>query len=103
MSQEPNENLDANDLPEEETGEFITLDYEDGTTERCEVMGIFELDDVEYIALVPESDDGCVYLYVYEEHEDGTFSLGDIADDELFAQVAEAYESLIDEDDVDGE
>ncbi len=101
MSQEPNDNLDA-ELPEEETGEFITLDYEDGTNERCEVMGIFELDGTEYIALVPDSDDDCVYLYVYEEHDDGMFSLGDI-DEETFPAVAEAYESLIDEDEVDGE
>lgn len=81
-----------------ETGEFITLEYEDGTSERCEVLGIFDVDDKEYVALAPEADETSVYLYGYDEHEDGTFSLADIEDDEEFAAVSEMYESLMDED-----
>lgn len=81
-----------------ETGEFITLEYEDGTSERCEVLGVFDVEDGEYIALAPEADDTSVYLYGYEEHDDGTFSLADIDDDDDFAAVSEMYESLMDED-----
>ncbi len=89
-------NVDENDdLLDEETAEFITLDYEDGGSERCEVLGIFELDGAEYIALGPEDDDDAIYLYAYLEHEDGTFSLGEI-DDEKFAAVGEAYENILD-------
>lgn len=81
-----------------ESAEFITLEYEDGSSERCEVLGIFDVNDKEYVALAPEADETSVYLYGYEEHEDGTFSLGDIEDDEEFAAVSEMYESLMDED-----
>lgn len=82
----------------EETAEYLTLDYDDGTSERCEVLGIFDLGDAEYVALVPESDDESVYLYGYEEHdEDGTFTLIDIDNDELFAKVAAEYERLMED------
>ena len=86
-----------------ESPEYLTLDYEDGTSERCEVLGIFDCNDKEYVALVPESDDDSVYLYGYDEHEDGTFSLLDIDDDEEFAAVTEVYESLMSDDEEDGE
>lgn len=78
-----------------ETPEYLTLDYEDGTSERCEVLGIFACGEREYVALVPESDDESVYLYAYDEHEDGTFSLLDIEDDEEFAAVSAVYEDLM--------
>lgn len=85
------------DEMEEETAEYLTLDYDDGTSERCEVLGIFDLDGAEYIALVPESDDESVYLYGYEEHEDGSFDLIDIDDDNLFEKVAAEYERLMED------
>ena len=44
-----------------------------------------------------EEDETSVYLYGYNEHEDGTFSLADIEDDEEFAAVSEMYENLMDE------
>lgn len=81
-----------------ESAEFIDLEYEDGTSERCEVLGIFDVSDKEYVALAPEGDETSVYLYGYVENEDGTFSLSDIDDDEEFAAVSEMYESLMDED-----
>ena len=85
-------------LEDAESSEFVTLEYEDGTSERCEVLGIFDCDEKEYIALVPESDDDSVYLYEYQEHDDGTFSLADIADDEEFARVEAVFDELTDED-----
>lgn len=85
-------------LEDVESSEFITLEYEDGTSERCEVLGIFDCNDKEYVVLVPDSDDDSVYLYEYQEHDDGTFSLADIADDEEFAAVEATYEELMEED-----
>lgn len=49
---------------------FITLDYDDGTSEECEVIGIFEHDGGKYIALGPEESDD-VYIYGYRETDDG--------------------------------
>ncbi len=86
-------------LDEVESPEFITLDYEDGTSERCEVLGIFECGEREYVALVPASDDDSVYLYGYDEHDDGSFSLVDIDDDDEFEAVSAAYESLMEDED----
>lgn len=86
-----------------ESSEFVTLEYEDGTSERCEVLGIFDCDEKEYIALVPESDDDSVYLYEYQEHDDGTFSLADIADDEEFARVEAIYDELTEAEEYEAE
>ena len=95
---------DKNTFEEDvESAEFITLEYEDGTSERCEVLGVFDVEEKQYVALAPEEDETSVYLYGYSEHEDGTFSLADIEDDEEFAAVSEMYESLMDEGDVDDE
>ena len=80
---------------EEEAAEYITLDFEDGGTERCEILGVFDYKDGEYIALAPESDDEGVYFYAYEEAEDGSFSLGDIESDETWEAVAKTYEDLV--------
>lgn len=83
---------------EDWTPEFITLDYEDDTSERCEVLGIFECKGAEYIALVPDSDQDSVYLYEYDEKEDGSFDLVDI-DDEVFDAVSAAYEAITEGED----
>ena len=86
---------DKNTFEEDvESAEFITLEYEDGTIAAAADKRI---------ALAPEEDETSVYLYGYNEHEDGTFSLADIEDDEEFAAVSEMYESLMDEGDADDE
>ena len=78
--------------------EFITLDYEDGTSERCEVIGYFTVEGWEYVALAPEGDDESVYLYRNIDYADGTFELRDIEDDEELAAVSAVYERLMDEE-----
>ena len=78
--------------------EFITLDYEDGTSERCEVIGYFTVEGWEYVALAPEGDDESVYLYRNIDYADGTFELRDIEDDEEFAAVSAVYERRMDEE-----
>lgn len=91
-----NEDIPTTD--EIEAPELITLEYDDGTSERCEVVDVFGLDGIDYIALAPESDDESVYIYGYEEHDDGTFSLRDILDDDEFAAASAAYEELVEEE-----
>lgn len=86
------------DLDEIEAPELITLEYEDGTSERCEVVDVFGFEGVDYVALAPESDDEVVYLYGYDEHDDGTFSLRDILDDDEFASASAAFEQLAEEE-----
>ena len=58
---------------EEEEAEFITLEFEDGTEVEAEIMGIFDVDGKEYIALIPDDDSDDVYLYGYKEVDDEEF------------------------------
>ena len=60
---------------EEEEAEFITLEFEDGTEVEAEIMGIFDVDGKEYIALIPDDDSDDVYLYGYKEVDDEEFEL----------------------------
>lgn len=73
---------------------YLTLD--DDTELECNVIGIFEVDDYEYIALVPVDDDQ-VLLYRYEEYEDG-IDLINIDDEEELDIVSEAFYTLFVED-----
>lgn len=76
---------------------YLTLD--DDIELECNVLGTFEVDDYEYMALVPIDDDQ-VLLYRYEEDEEG-FDLINIEDDEEFEIVSEAFYTLFVEEDLD--
>ena len=75
--------------------QIITLEYDDGVSFDCGIMGIFEVEGKDYIAL--EALDGSeeVYLYGYRPTEED-FDLLDI-DEETFEKVAAEFESLMDE------
>ncbi len=78
--------------------EIITLDFEDGGSTDFGIMGVFDVDGKDYIAL--EALDGSeeVYLYGYKERDDEEeFDLLDIEDEETFNKVAAEFESLTDE------
>ena len=79
---------------EEEEAEFITLEFEDGTEVEAEIMGIFDVDGKEYIALIPDDDSDDVYLYGYKEVDDEEFELIDIEDDDEFDKVVKEFEKL---------
>ena len=83
---------------EEEEAEFITLEFEDGTEVEAEIMGIFDVDGKEYIALIPDDDSDDVYLYGYKEIDDEEFELIDIKDDDEFDKVVKVFEELTDEE-----
>ncbi len=82
----------------EEEAEFITLEFEDGTEVEAEIMGIFDVDGKEYIALIPDDDSDDVYLYGYKEVDDEEFELIDIEDDDEFNKVVKVFEELTDEE-----
>ena len=84
--------------------EYMTLQTEDGQELKCAVIGIFdieEIEDKEYIALVPEdSDEALIYQYI--EHDDGEgFELANIQSDEEFETVENAFMEMIDDFDED--
>ena len=78
----------------EDEAEFITLEFEDGMEVEAEIMGIFEVDGKEYIALIPDDDSDDVYLYGYKEVSDEEFELIDIEDDDEFDRVVKEFEKL---------
>lgn len=78
--------------------EVITLEFDDGESMECEVLGVFEFDKKEYIALLPKDGSDDVYIYGYKELDEEEFELVDITDEDEFKKVAEAFEKLAFED-----
>ncbi|MDR0570312.1 MAG: DUF1292 domain-containing protein [Clostridiales Family XIII bacterium] len=78
--------------------DYITLEFDDGESVECEIMGVFDYEGKEYIALIPEDDSDDVYIYGYKEIDDDEFELVDIDDDEEFEKVVAEFEKLADED-----
>lgn len=89
-------------LPVDEEMDILTLTLEDDTEVPCEVVGIFDVDGKEYIALYPLEDMGDgeegVLLYAFEEGEDDEVNLEAIPEED-FDRVAEVFESLVEEED----
>lgn len=86
---------------EDEEMQFINLTLDDGTETECGVIGVFEVEDKDYIALLSEDDD--VLLYRFEEIDEESIDLLRIEDDAEFELVAEAFEELFDEVEEDEE
>ena len=98
------EEVEVTEEEDDEEPEIITLEFEDDTKVDCEVLGIFDYEDKDYIALIPDDGIDDVYIYGYQEYDDGSFELEDIEDDELFKKVAAEFESIMSEnEDEDGE
>lgn len=90
------------DMDEEEPL-ILNLELEDGKEVACEVVGIFEVEEVEYIALVPEDDDQ-VLIYRYTENDDAEeVELDQIEDDEEFDKVTAAFWEIFGEEDFEKE
>ena len=91
MSEEKNNlNNDIEYLDDE--NQTIDLVLDDGTSMTCDVIGLFEVDDVEYIALAePESDN--ILIYIYEEIGDEV-SLKNIEDEEEYQAIADEFMEL---------
>ncbi len=78
----------------DEDCDFLTLEFDDGATVECEILGIFECKGKEYIALLPDDGSDDVYLYGYKEVGDEEFELVDIIDDAEFDDVCKEFEAI---------
>lgn len=75
--------------------DIITLEFDDETTIDCEIMGVFDCDGKEFMALIPDDGSDDVYIYGYEEDKDGNFELLDIKSDEVFKRAVEEFEKIM--------
>lgn len=83
---------------EEDEPEYITLEFDDGKVIECEIMGIFDCNGKEYIALLPDDGTDDVFLYGYKEISEEEFDLIDIEDDAEFEKVAAEFDRLVAEE-----
>jgi len=68
----------------------VTLTLEDDTQLECAVLGTFDVEDNEYIAVVPlDSDEALIYKFI--QHEDDEIELTSIESDEEFEKASEAF------------
>ena len=86
---------DEKKTPEIEEADFITLEFDDGVEVECEIMGVFEDDGKEYIALIPDDDTDDVYIYGYKEVGEDEFELVDIDDDAEFEKVVAEFDKIM--------
>ena len=88
---------DERNLEVEET-EVITLEFDDGVEVECEIMGVFDYEGKEYIALIPDDGSDDVYIYGYKEVGDDEFELVDIEDDAEFEKVVAEFDKIMTEE-----
>ena len=81
--------------PEIEEADFITLEFDDGVEIECEIMGVFDYEGKEYIALIPNDGTDDVYIYGYKEVGEDEFELVDIEDDAEFEKVVAEFDKIM--------
>ena len=99
-------NENQTNTPMEDDGEDmrVTLSLDDGSDVECAILTIFDVNEQDYIALLPldengeGNEDGEVYIYRYFEDNDGNPSLENIQDDDEYEAVAERFDELLDEE-----
>lgn len=81
---------------EAEEFDTMVLTLDDDSEMECFVIGSFEVEDKNYIALLPtnEDDGDEVFLYEYEELNDKEIDLKVIEDDAEFEKVSKEFEDL---------
>lgn len=82
-------------------GVTVTLTLDDDSTVECGIVGIFDANNKEYIALLPldengQNTDGEVYLYRYVADPSGSPRLENIEDDEEYEAASDAFDEMLD-------
>lgn len=92
---------------DDESDMRVTLSMDDGSSVECEILTIFEVQEQNYIALLPLGEDdepneeGEVYIYRYYEDAEGNPSLENIEDDDEYEAVADRFDELLDDEEFD--
>lgn len=85
---------------EEEGYETITLTLDDDSEMVCIVLGIFECEGKDYIALLPEDEEDGedVFIYKYKEVNEEEVELDVIESEEEFEKVSKTFEEIFDDE-----
>ncbi|MCP1101509.1 hypothetical protein M2454_001656 [Aequitasia blattaphilus] len=80
---------------------LVTLTLENDEEVTCAVLTLFEVEDKEYIALLPldedgDNEDGEVFLYRFIQAGDEEPELLNIESDEEYEIVADAFDEWLD-------
>ena len=80
----------------------VTVELDDGTEMECMALTIFDLDNQNYIVLLPLDKDGnpaeeIVYIYKYFEDEEGNPFLDNIVSDEEYNRVSLRFDEIQDQ------
>ena len=78
-----------------EEADVITLEFDDGAEIECEIMGVFDYNGKQYIALIPDDGSDDVYIYGYKEVGEDEFELVDIEDDAEFEAVVAEFDKMM--------
>ena len=82
----------------------VTLTLDNDEVLECAVLTIFSAGDRQYIALLPledaeDTEEGDVFIYRFEEDENGEPTLDNIEDDDEYELAADAFDERLDEQD----
>ena len=77
-----------------EDRDMITLEFDEKDVE-CEIMGVFEAEGKEYIALIPDDGSDDVWIYGYKEVGEDEFDIIDIEDDEEFEIAVKEFDAIM--------
>lgn len=83
----------------------VTMELDDGTSVDCAVITILEVNEKDYIVLLPldengENEDGEVWIYGYKENPNDSNEEPEliyIDNDEEYEMVADAFDEYLDE------
>lgn len=82
------------DLLADKDTDYVTLKFDDGEEVECAILGVFDCDSNEYIALVPDDGSGDAWLFKYKDISDTEFDIEDITDDAEFEKAAAEFQKL---------
>ena len=82
-------------MADEHENDIITLEFEDGGTLECTVLGVFEVKGTEYVALLDENAQE-IYFYRYLQSDEDHYDIADIETDEEFEEVSAAFDEITD-------
>ncbi len=75
----------------------MTIITDENEELKCSILGTFDVDDKEYIALLPMGEEE-VLIYRFIPHDDDNFELSNIETDEEFEKVEDVFFEIFGDD-----